>query len=67
MAALSPTSPKSPAFENSQGIRPAFCIGQHDSARWTTLTDGFHNYILRSGVSNHVWRSTWELRTDYRY
>ncbi|KAK3343941.1 methyltransferase-like protein [Lasiosphaeria hispida] len=38
-------NPESDNFE----MRPSFCIGQHDSTRSETLTDGQYSHVLNSG------------------
>ncbi|KAK0634657.1 PRMT5 arginine-N-methyltransferase-domain-containing protein [Bombardia bombarda] len=40
-------NPESDSFES----RPSFCIGQHDSNRFETLTDGQYSYVLNSGFN----------------
>lgn len=41
-----------PESEDFPQFRPAFWIGQHDSARVDALTDGHYDQILNSGVTS---------------
>src|SRR5690348_3344550 len=47
MSSSGSLNPESETFEN----RPAFYIGQHDSARFDVLTDDQYTQVLNSGVS----------------
>ncbi len=50
MASGEALNPESGSF-HAQEPRPSFYIGQHDSKRFTTLTDIQYSQVLNTGVS----------------